>query len=521
MVLREVNDTSGVDSVLLGRFRSEIKSRVPHLATAPGRSTIVNETPLVDMTSDVVECARVVYGLEVPKDFKVFGKLESSILGGSIKVRPAVQIIEDAITSGKLTRCTTVFEATSGNFGIALGFLKGLGLEVVALVSRRLQDGVLRELKNAGVRTLNLEIDICPAPGTSIDADAVAAKAVATSIQGQLVKYGFGPSAFESSRPLIEDLLARRDAIALAKHFARIYGGFCPEQYDNELNARAHEFLTGPEIDQQLLALGGSLAESEVVCTFGTGGTSAGLSRYVQKRYGKKSVHVVFPLVGQDVAGIRDKEKALGLKFYKPVKYAGLHEVDFDRAKQGLAFFARKGYDIGESSILALYATMLQANRGRGNRFVVILADGIQKYRELDGEPNGGRSLEVTLKEAMASPTEFGGVLWTHPVFVPSATGIALLASSLGCEGRRVGVVGTHDVGLFYTSQEMTEGFRGLLPKDGKKLLLVCMNGSTSLRLAESLSSRGIAAVSLSGGMASLPLVRGKEASELVKVETA
>ena len=67
-------------------------------------------------------------------------------------MRPAVQIIHDAIRSGRLKRGQIVFEATSGNFGIALGRLGKLGLQVVVLVSRKLQEGVLDELEASGVR---------------------------------------------------------------------------------------------------------------------------------------------------------------------------------------------------------------------------------------------------------------------------------------------------------------------------------------------------------------------------------
>src|SRR5436853_3753815 len=110
-----------VDETLLKRFRSEIKKKTPFVAEKDGRKIIVNPTPLEDLTTPLVECARVEYGLEIlAKSIKVFGKFDSKIAGGSVKVRPAVEIIEDAIASGKLRTGQTVFEATSGNFGIAL-----------------------------------------------------------------------------------------------------------------------------------------------------------------------------------------------------------------------------------------------------------------------------------------------------------------------------------------------------------------------------------------------------------------
>ena len=50
---------------------------------------------------------------------------------------------------------------------------------------------------------------------------------------------------------------------------------------------------------------GESLENFNIVCTFGTGGTSGGLSRYFDEKYSKKGVHVIFPPDQQDVAGIK------------------------------------------------------------------------------------------------------------------------------------------------------------------------------------------------------------------------
>src|SRR3989442_13660844 len=123
-----------VDEALLKRFRTEIKSKVPYVVEKDGGKSFVNPTPLEDLTIPLIECARVEYGLEISaKGMKIFGKFDSKIIGGSVKVRPAVEIIEDAIASGKLRTGQTVFEATSGNFGIALGMLEKIGINVIFL----------------------------------------------------------------------------------------------------------------------------------------------------------------------------------------------------------------------------------------------------------------------------------------------------------------------------------------------------------------------------------------------------
>src|SRR2546426_4376331 len=348
--MQESTTKPKVDEALLKRFQSEIKSKVPYFVEKDGRKSFVNRTRLEGVTVPLIECARVEYGLEIPaKNIKVFGKFDSKITGGSVKVRPAVEIIEDAIASGKLRAGQTVFEATSGNFGIALGMLEKIGINVIFLVSRKLQSGVLDELNKNSAKRVNLDIDICPAPGLAMDQNIVIAKATASNVREQLVDLRLDATRFDKSRAEIEGLLARQDVINLAKLLAKIYKGFCPEQYDNELNVKSHEAVTAPEIDHQLKDRGLSLGDFKLISAFGTGGTSAGISKYVQTKYGKKSVHVVFPLNNQDVAGIRTKDKAIGLRFYNPALYAGQHEVDFEPARRVLSFFVGTGYAIRAS----------------------------------------------------------------------------------------------------------------------------------------------------------------------------
>jgi cysteine synthase/rhodanese-related sulfurtransferase len=504
--MRESTAQPKVDEALLKRFLSEIKSKVPSLVEKAGKKLIVNPTPLEDLTAPLVECARVEYGLEIPpRSIKVYGKFDSKIAGGSVKVRPAVEIIEDAISSGKLRTGQTVFEATSGNFGIALGMLEKIGINVIFLVSRKLQNGVLEELNKNSAKTVNLDIDICPAPGLALDQSLIIAKATASNVREQLADLGLDLAQFDKSRAEIEAFLARQDVINLAKLLAKVYGGFCPEQYDNELNVKSHEKITAPEIDQQLRDIGLSIADFKIISAFGTGGTSAGISRYVQTRYGKKSVHIIFPLNNQDVAGIRTKDKALGLRFYDPALYAGQHEVDFEPARRVLRFFVGRGYDIGESSALALYACLQMLNYGVGDKFVVMLADGIDKYRStLRTVAQAPPPLEVTLPQASSSVADYGEVLWTHGMFVPKEDGIKLLASSIGCDESKIKVARVSDVQTLISTEMIPDNIKSVLPSDNRKVLLVCMAGGTSLRVAQILAAKGILGQSLTGGIMSL-----------------
>ncbi|OLE85673.1 MAG: cysteine synthase [Crenarchaeota archaeon 13_1_20CM_2_51_8] len=511
-----------IDKDLLGKFDAEILSRTPHVAGGDKTGAIENPTPLVDLTDALSECAKAEYGIRIdPESVRVFGKLDSQIFGGSVKVRPAVEIIRDAIATGKLRSGQKIFEATSGNFGLALGMLRNLGLDVIVLVSRKLQGGVLDELKNEGVRSVNLDVDICPAPGLKIDQNLAVAKAAAASVREQLEQLGLDTLVLDKNRGDMEALLAKQDVISLAKLLAKIYDGFCPEQYDNELNVRSHETTTAPEIDQQLKAHGHSLRDFRIITAFGTGGTSAGLAKYAQAKYRQKPVHVVFPLANQDVAGIRTRDKAVGLRFYQPKLYGGEHEVDFEAARRLLRFFAGRGYGFGESGALALYSALQMINYGAGNNFVVMIADGLQKYlADLEVPVETSDPLEVNVQEANSKQPSYGEVLWTHAMFVPREAGIKLVADALGCDKDKVKVATARDVQSLITTEKIPAGIDALLPKDKSKTLLVCMAGGTSLRVAEVLTKNGVGAQSLTGGIMNLSQTNNKQPEDLVQVAT-
>ncbi|MCL4355931.1 MAG: pyridoxal-phosphate dependent enzyme [Nitrososphaerota archaeon] len=505
-----------VDIDLLNRFDSEVMSGVPQLK----EGTVGNPTPLVEVTDDFVSCADSEYGVKLDaKGVRVFAKMDSKLDGGSVKVRPAVAILHDAIASGRLTKGQTVFEATSGNFGLALSALRRLGLEVIVLVSRRLQQGVVDGLRASGARLVNLDIDICPTPGLGGDANLAVAKGVASSVRQQLAELGLDPAAFEGVRGEAETLLTRQDAIGLAKLLARAYGGFCTEQYENDLNVEVHRTVTGPEVDMQLRDKGVSLGEADFVCAFGTGGTATGVSRYVRSKYGRKGVRVIFPISGQDVAGIRTREKALGLKFYEPNSYAGEHEVDFEEASKFFEFMNRKGYDVGESGALALYATMQLANFGVGTNFVVMVADGSSKYlSEVSAVAKRGRRDQVRLDEAVSSIKEYGGVVWVHNTFIPRGEGRSVIASALGVEEKSIKVADAKDVQAVLNGADPSEAFEGLLQNGDRPLLLVCIGGSTSMMIAKVLERKGVAAESLVGGISGLPGSKGKQMFDLVQI---
>ncbi len=511
-----MEDGGGTDVALLERFEQEIWNKIPHVRD--GR--IVNATPLVDLTVDLKECAKSIFKTDLDSvNLKVYGKFDSKLPSGSIKVRAALHIIHEAIKSGRLKSGQTVMEATSGNFGIALGLLSRLDVTIVALVSRKLQEGVFKELRNENIRIMDMDMDICPAPGMEDKADELAAKATAANVRSQLSEMGFDPALFDENIVRIEELLAKQDIINLAIFLSKIYDLFCPAQYENRLNIDVHKTVTAVEIDDQLGENGASLKDYEVICAFGTGGTAGGLSEYISENYGKKSVHVVFPPAGQDVAGIRTRAKADGLKLYNPPAYAAEHEVDYEKAKFLLKFFVEKGHDIGESTALALYAVIQMAHSGKASKFVTIVADGIGKYRKNLEQVSSDRiPIKVELADAASVASEYERIIWVHPQYAPKEEGIEIIAKSLGVDKSKIAVPGASSVDQMLSTHEIPEEIAKELKGPSGRTLLVCMAGNTSLMAAKVLSGKGVEVQSLNGGITNLPEAETKHPSEYITV---
>jgi S-sulfo-L-cysteine synthase (O-acetyl-L-serine-dependent) len=70
-------------------------------------------------------------------DVEVFVKLEYCNPGGSVKDRPALRIMQDAITSGRLKEDKTLIDATSGNTGVAYSLVgAALGYRVALVMPK-------------------------------------------------------------------------------------------------------------------------------------------------------------------------------------------------------------------------------------------------------------------------------------------------------------------------------------------------------------------------------------------------
>ena len=171
----------------------------------------------------------------------ILGKAEFLNPGQSVKDRAALYIIEDAVEKGKLRPGGTIVEGTAGNTGVALAIIgNALGFKTVIVIP----ETQTQEKKDA-IRLAGAEL--------------IEVKAVPYKNPDNYVKY---------SGRLAKELNEKKPN-----------GAIWANQFDNVANRDGHYRHTGPEIWQQ--------TDGKVdgfICAVGTGGTLAGVSRYLKEQ---------------------------------------------------------------------------------------------------------------------------------------------------------------------------------------------------------------------------------------------
>lgn len=184
---------------------------------------MIGNTPLVRLS-------RIVEGAT----FKLYAKLEGYNPGGSIKDRPALNLIKLGMESGEINSGTTIIESSSGNLGIGLAQICSFyGLRFICVVD---------------TKTTRSNIDILRAFGVEID-------------------------VVSQPDPVTGELLqARIDRVqALLK---QIPNSYWPNQYANMGNAHAHYFT----MQEILHELDGKV--DYVFCATSSCGTIRGCAEY-------------------------------------------------------------------------------------------------------------------------------------------------------------------------------------------------------------------------------------------------
>ena len=180
---------------------------------------------------------------------KIFAKLESGNLTGSIKDRMALHILRRAYELDAIKPGDTIVEATSGNTGIAFaGIGRALGHEVIILMP----DWMSKERAD-----------------------------VIKSLGATVIPVSKEEGGFVGSIELTEKYAAEHDNV------------FLPKQFANDANIEAHVYSTAPELLAQMKEYGATI--TAFVAGVGTGGTVMGVHRYMKEHAPEVKVHPLEP----------------------------------------------------------------------------------------------------------------------------------------------------------------------------------------------------------------------------------
>ena len=264
---------------------------------------------------------------------EIYAKAEWFNPGGSVKDRPALNMIREGERTGALRRGKIILDATSGNTGIAYAML---GAHLGCQVTLCLPANASRERKQI-LRAYGAEL-IFTDPTLSTD------------------------GAIQKARELYQSDPERY---------------FYPDQYNNEANWKAHYETTGPEIIRQTE---GRL--THFVAGLGTSGTFVGTGRCLRE------FNPAIRLISfQPDSGIHGIE---GLKHLATAIVPGIYdaaladenlEVSTDESYQMVRSLAREeGLLVGVSSGAALAVCFRIASRLRAGKIVTIFPDSGDKY---------------------------------------------------------------------------------------------------------------------------------------------
>lgn len=257
-------------------------------------------------------------------------KLEGDNPAGSVKDRPAVNMIMAAEARGDIRPGDTLIEATSGNTGIALAMAAAVRGYKMRLI---MPDNMSEERR--------LTMSVYGAELISVSQD-----------QGM-----------EYARDLAQQMADDGEGVVL-------------DQFANPDNPAAHYRTTGPEIWRQT---GGQV--THFVSSMGTTGTIMGVSRYLKEVQPDIQIVGCQPTENSNIPGIRRWPQAYLPKIYEPHRVdriIDLSQQDAEKTSRLLA--AREGIFCGISSGGSVFAALQLANEVENSLIVAIICDRGDRY---------------------------------------------------------------------------------------------------------------------------------------------
>jgi len=262
----------------------------------------------------------------------IYAKLEGVNPGGSIKDRIALNMLNQAIEDGELTKDKIIIEATSGNTGIGLAMIaaiKGYKLQVVM--------------------------------------------SSAVSIERQKMMKAFGAEIILTPGELGTDGAIMKTN-ELIKNSPEKY--FNPNQYSNKYNKLAHYEATAEEIWKQT---DGQI--THFVSSIGTSGTIMGVGKKLKEKNKDIKIIEAHPVLGHYIQGLKNMNEAIVPELYDQTKIDQSILVESELAFEIARELALKeGLLVGMSSGAAMKAAIQIAEEIDEGIIIVIFPDRGEKY---------------------------------------------------------------------------------------------------------------------------------------------
>mgnify|MGYP001016018689 FL=1 len=267
----------------------------------------------------------------------IFVKLEKHNLGGSVKDRAVLGMLEEAMTQGAINKDTIIVEPTSGNTGIAVAILASV---------------------------LNLKAVIIMPESMSIE-------------RRNIIK------AYGAQLILTPKELGIKGSIEKAAEIREKYSNAISlSQFDNPANPGYHHKTTGREILEQVPNI------DVFVAGVGTGGTFTGVAKYLKEN--KPGVLAVAlepeesPAISKGHGGVH-KIQGIGTGFipenFNKELMDEVYTVSSEEAIEATKDFVRTtGIGVGISSGAAIAGAKKVAAKYPDKKIVTILPDGVDKY---------------------------------------------------------------------------------------------------------------------------------------------
>ena len=260
----------------------------------------------------------------------ILGKLEGNNPAGSVKDRPAMNMIREAESRGAISPGATLIEATSGNTGIALAMaaaVKGYKLKLVMPSNQS-------EERKGAMRAYGAElIEVTPEQG------------------------------MEGARDLALRLEAQGEGLVL-------------NQFANPDNPGGHFATTGSEIWEQ--------TQGEVthfVSSMGTTGTIMGVSRFLKQQNPDIQIIGLQPTDGSQIPGIRRWPAAYLPDIYQAERVDRVMDISQSESEEMMRRLAREeGLFAGVSSGGAVAAALRLSAELENATIVAIICDRGDRY---------------------------------------------------------------------------------------------------------------------------------------------